>query len=481
MAESWPKNVPGEIVLSLQYDRSWLSPDLPLIWLKMYNLLRESDERKWFQLLFSLPAMAFSSSSLSELVPVFVAFASHPQFRLEDPPHYDSYPIWKGCYPSFDTLREHVVASAHSIVCSPERLEPVGYEESLANLKDRQLRMYNKRLMLDANATAQRLLEAWPCETPPQCLLDSALYHVADLESKIQQHFSDIFRNLKFKEHLIRVQMILSDLHSKASPPRGTPLFSFHPSQSIPSCIPWLLTMDQLFARPAPPLPTHSSLPRHAADVRKTSLSNPPLLHQLISTVRENAVNPFQRRYVSALHTSAESFGSEVSLITHDATRKLPTADTPLEHYARCSASYITTLHQLQRYLGPKSQSEQAVEQSGQWPRLTPHVLFGCLASNSPIILPDNWRKCFVRFALLALELQRARRLFLLHIGSLHEDLCRELKNKGCDGWDAEAHQDWLLIQVCFYVMECLLMPSTSRTSAARQFFDSPHPGRGCL
>ena len=92
MAESWT-NVSGEATLSLQYTRSWLAPNLPSIWLQAYNLLRRGDEGKWYQLLFTLPAMAYSSPNLSDLVPVLVAFASHPQFSFENPPLYKAYTL----------------------------------------------------------------------------------------------------------------------------------------------------------------------------------------------------------------------------------------------------------------------------------------------------------------------------------------------------------------------------------------------------
>ncbi|KAI9463491.1 hypothetical protein HD554DRAFT_2124511 [Boletus coccyginus] len=75
MVESWKGDVSGDATLSLEYDRKWLNPKLPSIWLEAYNLLRKRNERKWFQLLFSLPAMAYNSSQesqLSDLVPVFV-------------------------------------------------------------------------------------------------------------------------------------------------------------------------------------------------------------------------------------------------------------------------------------------------------------------------------------------------------------------------------------------------------------------------
>ncbi|KAH0834182.1 hypothetical protein J3R83DRAFT_11491 [Lanmaoa asiatica] len=445
MVKSWTGIVSSDAALSLQYDRSWLVPDLPSIWLKAYNLLRRSGEGKWYQLLFSLPAMSYASSELADLVPAFVAFAAASQFRLEDPPHYGSYGLSGGYCPSSSTLRSYVSDCAHSFESSPESTEPAMTGESYYDLQRRRLERYNNRRNMDTDATVQQLLNAWPCETPPWCSLNSNLYDVAGFTSNAQSYFSSCYRNLKLNEHLTRVQNILNNVHSQVSP-IPTTQYSFGPSQGIPSHVPWSFTVDQLFARPAPPLQAPDRLPRYTAEVGNTSLSGPAPLYQLIATA-EATVNSFQRRYVSALRASAECFGSEMSLVAHGTT-KLPTAEALVTYYNQCRAGYLGGLHHLKQHLGPGSHSEQALGQSGQWPRATPHALFRSLASNSPITLSDDWKRCLIRLALLALELQRARRLLRLHLDNLHDELRKELQNEGCDGWYAEAHPDWLLIQL---------------------------------
>ena len=558
MVESWTGRVSGDTTLSLQYDRSWLAPDLPLIWLKAYKLLRRNDEGKWFRLLFSLPAMAYASSQLTELVPVFVAFASDPHFGLEDPPHYDSYSLSEGYHPSPADLRSYVSDCVYSFECSPERSEPARYSESSYDLQERQVRMYNSRRESDTDATVHQLLNGWPCETPPRSSLNPNLYNVPDFTSNVQRHFSSRYRNLKLKEHLTRVQDILKDVYSQASP-ISTLQYSFQASQSTPSRTCWALSVDQLFARPAPSLQAHDRLSPYTADDGDTSPSSsvtqsspnhssyavanlavtvqshisncyrslklPRLfpsfipwsrtvdqlftrvgsslqthdrshryapeagntsphgstpLHRLIATVEANAVDPFQRQYVSALRTSAECFRTDTALVADGAT-ELPTVETVVAHYARCRASYIEGVSYVKQHLGPRSQSEQALEQSGQWPRITAHALFRSLASDSPIVLSEEWKECLTRLTLAALELQRARRMVRLHFDNLHEELRRELQNEGCDGWNAEAHPDWLLIQVCFSCDGCIhhLTPRPSPTSAARQFFGSSRSGGG--
>ena len=473
MIQSCSGTVSMDATMSLQYDRSWLAPDFPSTWLKAYNLLRRSDETKWFQLLFSLPAMAYASSELADLVPAFVAFAANSQFRLEDPPHYNSYNLSEGFCPSSDTLHSYISDCARSFERSPESRKPARTGENSKNLRKHQLDMYNRRRSSDADATTQQLLNAWPCETPPQCSLNASLYDAADLTFKVQSHFFGCYRNLKLKEHLTRVQVILDNVHSRVIP-TPTLQYTFDPSQSIPSCTPWSFTAHQLFARPAPSLRPHDRLPRDTTNAGNTSLSGPTSLHQLVTAAEVNAVDSFQRRYVSALRASVECFGSEISLVAHGAT-KLPTTKTLAAHYVRCRASYIKAIHCLKQHLAPRTQSDQALEQSGQWPRITPHALFRSLASNSQIVLSDEWKMCLIRLTLLALELQRARRLLRLHLDDLREELRLELENEGCDGWNAEAHPDWLLIQVCSPYHGCIyqLTPHPLPTSAARQLFGS--------
>ena len=326
MIESWT-TVSGDAPLSLQYNRSWLNLDLPSMWLGAYNLLRRNDGGKWFQLLFTLPAMAYASPKFSDLVPVLVALASHP-------PSHKGY--------------------------------------------------------------------------------------------------------TRVQEAVRNVQVF----------PTGFLHYYFAPSKTTPSYIPWTFTAEQLFSRSGLWLPENDAFPYDAASVGNTSFSGAVPLQRLIATSEASATNPFQHRYISALRASAEFFESEMSLVSHGATG-LPDAEGLMTHYTWCRTSYAESVHHLQEYLGPRSRSERALQQSGQWPRMTPRAVFRFLASNSPVKLSNDWKQCLTRLALLLLQVQRARRLLRLYLDNNHEEFRRELQNAGCNGWKPELRPDWLLIQVC--------------------------------
>ena len=152
MMEAWNGIVSSDATMSLRYNRSWLAPDLPSMWLKAYDLLRRSDEKKWFQLLFSLPAISYASPELTDLVATFVAFAEDPQFRFEDPPCYDSYRPSDEYYPSMNTLRSYIFICAYAIENSPESTIPAKIGEGPRKLRNRRLEMYKKRRNSDTDA-----------------------------------------------------------------------------------------------------------------------------------------------------------------------------------------------------------------------------------------------------------------------------------------------------------------------------------------
>ena len=464
MVESWEDSVSGTAALSLQYDNSWLTPNLPLIWLEAYKLLRRVKNGGWFQILFSLPAMAYASPNLSDLVPMFVAFARSPRFRWEDPPPHDSYDLAEGYCPSAAALRSYV---SDTFEHGHQKFTPRRDERGRG--LENKLKLFNERRKSDINAAVQKLIDTWPCET--------RLW--GSVNSDVQRHFSSYCHNFQLKEHLTRVQDILNDIFAKSSP-IPAPRYSFQPSQSIPFRTSWSITLDLLFTRPAPRLPEHVGLLLCTVADANTPLSDPAPLDQLLATAEANAKDTFQGQYVSALRASAECFRRDSVSVAHGETN-LPTAKMLFEHHTSCEDSYIEALHCVKQHLWPRTKSELALAQSGQWPRITAHALFGSLASNSLIVLPDDWKKCLIRFTLLALRLQRARRLLRLHLDNLREELRWELQNRGWDGWDADAYPDWLLIQVCL-VRYLYIYHLTRRLSptATRQLFGPARSGRGC-
>lgn len=199
-------------------------------------------------------------------------------------------------------------------------------------------------------------------------------------------------------------------------------------------------------------------LPHHHPGCYGLPVANINSLSQLFSSLRtdQSARAPrFQSQYVTRLRSSADH------LRTVDPTSATsgwndnpgkPDMEMLRKHYRQCRTSYKESLDKIQEALGPETEFEEIVYQCGHWPRITPFILFRYLASTSPFKLPEGsgWKKCLISLALLALDVQRARRLLRLTLDDLEEELYKELENDGCDGWDPASadHTDWLLVQV---------------------------------
>ncbi|KAF8443938.1 hypothetical protein L210DRAFT_3643514 [Boletus edulis BED1] len=206
------------------------------------------------------------------------------------------------------------------------------------------------------------------------------------------------------------------------------------------------ITLDSLICnRPAPELPARSTLLRGSHMTHITSSDDFTKLDQLFYSLRP--VLRYQQEYIAHLETSAQHASMECQMTHRVAGDNL--IEALEEHYERCRVNYLKSLDNLIKSLGPTIDlHEQELDQFGQWPPVTADVLLRYLASTSPISIPPRWKKCLTSFALLLLELQRARRLLRFALDGLEEEFSKELENEGCDGWSAEEYPDWLLIQI---------------------------------
>jgi hypothetical protein len=449
--KSWETTLHGHAPgFALRYSKDWLRPDFPQTWLTVYNTCRRSDARQTYELLFSLAAMAYGSPEFQDLVPTLLAFATVPAFGIIHPPPYESYELSDGFTPSTTVLRQCISSAARGFEDSPEWWMPKLLTETDSEWWARRSSAYRQRLENDLNAAVKELLSGWPCESLPSCRSLSALcYNLSSLANKINPLFASCYHNLQLKQHLVHVQQILDDARA---PSPVLQFFAFKPS-SGKHASGAMVTLGQLFKRPAPhfePLAFMSMGSVPSNEVTSESVR----LRQLIDGLRANAKSRFQEQYVEDLRLSEEAFSNQSYLATPKFSQK--TIAVLTQHHAQTRGLYLHYFQVLKQLLDPQLTNEHAVSQSGQWPRITVKALLQCLASASLIVLPDDWIECLTSFALLALELQRSRRLLLHAVRNQNEELFKELLNKGCDGWEAKEHPDWLLIQVCFSLVAVL-------------------------
>ncbi|KAG6375285.1 hypothetical protein JVT61DRAFT_3507 [Boletus reticuloceps] len=315
LVESWKSPLTSNAVFSFTYHRSWLNPRLPTIWINAYNTLRESNKaRDRFKLLFSLPSMAYHSQELSHLVPIFLAFAVHPELRAENPLDHSKYDLSDGHQPTQPVVSQLVTDCAHKFHLSPEKSIPARRgETSWAVVTKRQRQSYDARLHADANSVADQVVKAWSPASPipPTVSLDPNAYDCTQLNSSIQTLFQSCSRNVQLWKHLARVQGILHDLSARS---RALPLprYRFDPSLNIRFRTPPLVTLHQLmFTRPPPPVQPRDRPSHFIASEMPSSSSGFHELQRLITTIQGNSTDSFQKRYASDLEASARHFCDE--------------------------------------------------------------------------------------------------------------------------------------------------------------------------
>ncbi|KAI6138903.1 hypothetical protein BKA82DRAFT_4459887 [Pisolithus tinctorius] len=412
----------------LRYNRKWLSPNLPAIWLSLYDSCRRSQALQHrFQLIFSLSAMAYASPKLEDVVGTLLAFATMPQFKDENPPDHPAYTLSDGYRPSSHALDR--------LVSQQER----PYKDYVTP------EVYREKLQLEKCEIIAKVTAAWPCMKPPPCssFLCPSWYYTAALDSDLCELFASCYRNMELKNHLNRVESILGQ--NPARPLMGSlgttslaSQYSFVPSSQGHQPTHREVTLEDLFHRSVPAVPPPQKLPLALTPSRS--------LTWLIDDLRKNANSVFQVMYADGLQRSANHLSHDQITPEVDALQRLV---EPLRtHYEQSRAMYTSTLISLAECLGPQTTSDHAIHKSGRWPRITAKVLLGCLSSTSQTRLSRDWRVCLIAFAKLALEYQRARRMLALAKNGATEDLHKEIGNAGCDGWKAESYVDWLLIQL---------------------------------
>ncbi|KAF8548129.1 hypothetical protein OG21DRAFT_1599535 [Imleria badia] len=387
--------------------------------IKVHNILEEREGTSLrFKLLFLLPTMAYCSPShQAAFLSMLVAFAQQAQYHLGNSLIHCDCEISDGYRPTEEVVWHHV---------------------HWCQLKKQCMHRDSEKHHDTVDAVVKRLLKDWPSDIPLTNSY-SRCWDVASLTVSLQPLFSSCYRNLNFKEHLMRV---LAE-PGLPTPPRLASSLQHVFNERVPLQI----TLDQLFfERPAPELPPRSTFLHNTPKGKRTPSDDIPALDQLFSSLRTN--RSFQREYLARLDISAQRVRKESQMPVREVGEDL--IEALEEHYAKCRVEYMNGLETLKQVLCPTTDPHElpAPERFGQWPPITADVLLRYLASTSRIKLPGRWKECLISLALLLLNLQRARRMLRYVLDGLGEEFSRELENEGCDGWNAEEHPDWLLIQI---------------------------------
>ncbi|OAX31855.1 hypothetical protein K503DRAFT_809820, partial [Rhizopogon vinicolor AM-OR11-026] len=443
--------VPGEKThdVSLRYDREWLKPNLSERWMSVYELCHGTDqETHTFELAFTFSAMTYSSPVNTALAVTMFAFAAIPNFREIPSPGYDMYDLSFGLKPPEHDLCR-LISSSTTFENSPEASLPQRSHEGYYELDTRRRNEFQSECLREQTAAVNILLN-WPsCESsvPRRALdvLNGSRYNTSDLTAKLDNLYTNCYRNHCLKTYLDKVQSVLDEAR-RAFTPSVKQTYAFTPSNSYVVSVTTFVPTGDLF-RKHPPVMTLLSEPLKQSDDSdqfSRGVVDPNPLGDVLSTFLRGRSDQFSQQYSVHLEESQRHLEHERSLTPPRSTCRVDI----LQHYQTWCGIYSNALLSLEEHLAPCGLTEESLFNSGQWPCITITFLLGLLASTSKTPLCDAWKTPLTNFALILLRLQRLRRLLKLAAGGDHEEFLKELENDGYQGVDnTQGYVDWLLIQ----------------------------------
>jgi hypothetical protein len=470
--------------VSLSYSRHWLALDLAGTWMSLYNLCRgSSSDERYFQLAFSLSAMAFSCSAENQtLIPTILAFATISYFRTLNPPTWTFYDLSRGLEPQRQELRQIVLSFAVSFEDSPESTLPRNHREDEVALGQRRYAAFEARRDSQAKEIVDALTSQWPCKQPrsPSMASDggSWLFDVQGIMAQVKSCFQVWYQNKELRDHIQDVQVVLDEAYLSNVPAQSlvhgfTPCSKGYPSASS------AIAFGRLLERDVPDIvqpPCMFGTLKFPNVHRNPSTTND--LQSLLSEFQCSSSTLCQL-YGQGLDKSRRSLDS--GIMHASAPDRLPySVEVFANHRAQCSEYLQNILASIHLSLSPSDILESTMFTAGHWPRVTTRSLLGKLAFNSETDLTSQWRAVLITLAQALLLFQRSQRLLVLAYNLNYDELFRELENKGYDFQDSVHNPDWLLIQVNPVIsLERALVLNPFNTVGTK-FSHSTPPTEGC-
>ena len=432
LMNSWGSLGPSESEVSLRYCRYWLEFDAARDWFMIYDLCRET--ANWdgrdskIKLCFSLSAAAYSKSKYSDIVPFLIIFSLDERFSDLSPPPEGSYTLSEGLAPNLTHLENLVSQSALPIYFTPVNSMQVKQKQKKEN--------YNATIKKESTRVAELLLHQWPNHRHVD--LPGDWFDKSDFNRRLDEYIQAISRNIRLRDHAIRLQSVLE--HWRIGP---MPI----------AAVPYLYTPEFLTGYSKAPSYSLRNVLASRTEIIQTSTmqgilrrTGPDTLEALIGELRLSD-QPLQELYGKELKKSHSELLRQNT--PQHARGSIPSSQFLLAHHEECSRDKAKLFSDILAALTPFENVEKCNDIAGLWPRITPRSLLGQLSRDRINNLPNQWRSIIMRYATSLLKYQHSLRLMELSLEQKLEELLRESEAiHNLDGVLAESTPDWLLIQV---------------------------------
>ena len=453
---SWGSVGDASSEITLGYSQYWFKLDAAQDWFVIYNLLDNLCRRAVngdlqsvkIRLSFCLPAVTYSNSKYSDIVPFFIAFALDERFRSLSPPPDLFYTLSDGTAPKLTYLKDLVTQSALSMESSPARLLHVEEILSKKAKKKRRMEEYNVAIQRESLWVANGILDRWLYyESVDFC---EQWFDKAGCLQLVKEYNQSILRNIQLRDHVRQLQKILRDYADFSIP--ATPPYEFSP-QFIPnrSKAPSYSIRDTFLSHTNVPAPRaekpflHEGISPPTATTGARVLVSPESLKTLIEEFR-NSRQSLLELYGNGLDKSHRKLTEQD---TSQSTTRGPIPSYELLHlyHDECFHRKNEIFSEISTSLAPSRNLEKAHALAGLWPRITPRSLLSLLAQDRISTLPDQWKAVITHYAVCLLEYQQSQRMLALSSSQKSEELLREIESMRSNVL-AESTPDWLLVQV---------------------------------
>ena len=447
--QSWKSVGPAEEGISLRYSRNWLSFNLAKNWLQLYDICQEALHRDprdaKIKLAFSLSAASFSGTNYADILPLIPIFATDTRFWGLTRPSEPHYVLSDGTYPDRARLTTLMSQFALPLKQTPAHNMKVGKAYRKKPGEERR-REYDKSISKMTSKAARSTVLRWP---EIQCDLPYQWFDTQRCRERVEAYQQSIFRNIKLKDHICRLQDILNHYETSIPPNvpyQFSPQFGARPPKaSYPSLRDLLTSRDNHLRSPGcERLPTGCVMP---STVTIAAESNPPSagedgLGSLIQELRHSR-DSLQRLYGEDLNKSyGDLLGKRAPFLVQ---RGVPLQEALRYYRDRCSAEKDGIFSEISEVLSQNT--EYVLHVSGLFPRVTPRSILRELSRDRVHTLTDQWKHAIIRYAVAFLKYQQSQRLLELSSSRRDDELLREAET-ACEEVAAGCSPDWLLIQV---------------------------------
>ncbi|KAK5262829.1 hypothetical protein LTR96_011692, partial [Exophiala xenobiotica] len=401
----------------LRYDAAWLQ-DWPEIvaehWCTLHQLLSSVEPRfDRFRLMIWLSTLVFAKDCDIEIIQSLGALFVLSRMTQLFPPVATYFRLSEGSGFLNKKLRSALRLAFRPFSECPESGIARRPNESNRTLKQRQESQFQSNQDRSLNRLIQALEVQWPFDTP-------------------------VWQN-DAEEYLSQVEGVLQDV-------TVTPVDIRRPSLASPATSlvrgRAFISIDDIFTGPSPSMRSWK-YPRLAknwlslVNVDEAQSRLPSLLDGLQSLARSSS----EVGYVNDLRRSLLSFQN------WHKQYQLPSDMYGIKsifqnHLSRCNAH----VQEIYANMASAVCRELPAVETGQSPRMCPMFFLYQLSRHRWSKVTEDWRRCFIRYALALTELQQAERL--VNLVDSKVELIKELRDPGHTNWDPMEQPECLLLEV---------------------------------